>query len=124
MTLFIFSIWKRIKAGFRWLRDNPVALAAMVGSVLGAWFMWKRSTNKIASLEDAVQVQAAKVAIAKHTARAEVLEASAEDTEIEVKVLKTEIAKSKKRVAEIHEGESMEGKSDDEIAALFTDAGL
>ena len=124
MTVFLLGILNRIKAGLRWLRDNPVALAAMVGSVLGAWFMWKRSSNKIASLEDAVQVQAARVKIAKHTAKAEVLEASAEDTEEEVQVLKAEIAKSKKRVAEIHEGESMEGKTDDEIAALFSDAGL
>lgn len=109
---------------FEWLRDNPLALMTMVGAVVGAWFMWKRSSNKIASLEDAVQVQAVKVTIAKKVAKAEYLEASADDRAAEVVVLKREIAASQKRVVEIHEGEPLEGKSDAEIAALFTDVGL
>ncbi len=113
-----------VAGAIEWLWDNPIALASMVGAVAGAWFMWKRSTNKIASLEDAVQVQAARISIVKKTVEAEALEARAEDTSQEVQELKREIVASQKRVVEIHNAEAVEGKTDEEIANLFSAAGL
>lgn len=120
------AVWtKRVVTGVaKWLWDNPLALASMVGAVLGGFLMWKRSTNKIASLEDAVQVQAIKVSIAKKTARADLLEEQADDAAEEVEVLKRAVVASKKRVVELHEGESLEGKDDEQIAELFSQAGL
>ncbi len=125
---FLVTGWVWVKGvvvgAYEWLRDNPLALAAMVGAVFGAWFMWKRSSNKIASLEDAVAVSATKVTIAKKMARAEALEARADDTAEEVQELKRAVAASERRVVEIHEGERLEGMSDEQIAQLFTEAGL
>lgn len=123
--MIVWLTLKRIVVGaWAWLRDNPMAVVGMLGAVLGAWFMWKRTTNQIASLEDAVQVQAAKVSVAKKIAKAEVLEARADDTEAEVKELKRDIVASKKRAIEIHKGTTVEGKTDEQIAIMFSAAGL
>ena len=86
--------------------------------------MWKRSSNKIASLEDAVAVKATMVKVAKAEGKAEALEAQADEVSEEREELKREIAASKKRVVEIHEGKPIEGMSDDEIAKMFSSSGL
>jgi hypothetical protein len=117
-------IWTALKRAWGWLLDNPVALAALAGGIVGAWFMWKRSTNKIASLEDAVAIGATKRKIAKHEARAEVLERAADAKEPEVVELKKNIAESKRRVLEINEGKRLERLTDDEVAKLFSESGL
>lgn len=122
--MIFLKVWGWIKAAGRWLADNPIAIAGMVGAVVGAWFMWKRSTNKIASLEDAVAVAATKAKVAKAEGRASALEDQADEVGEEREELKRSIAESKRRVAEIHEGKSLEGKSDEEIAQLFTMADL
>lgn len=122
--VFLLKVWGWIKAAGRWLLDNPLAIAGMVGAVIGAWFMWKRSSNKIASLEDAVAVKATMVKVAKAEGRASALDDQADEVAEEREELKRSIAESKRRVAEIHEGKRLEGMSDDDVAELFTQAGL
>ncbi len=113
-------IWSALKKAGRWLLDNPIAIAGAVGAAVGAWFMWKSNQNKIASLEDAAAVAALKRKIAADEAKAEILEKKADAAEPEVTALKNEIAASKRRVVEIHEGEKLENKSDEEIADIFS----
>lgn len=117
-------IWSKIRAAAVWLWENPVALAGLAGTALGAWLMWKSKKNQIATLEDAATVQALRGKIAKDEARAELLEKQAESKEPEAERLKVEIAESKRRVLEIHQGEKLETLSDDEIAKKFSESGL
>ena len=117
-------IWAALKRAGAWLRDNPIALAASIGSIVGAYFMWKSRKNKIDSLEDALAVQATKTKIAKAEAKAEQLEASAAAREPEIVALEREIIESKKRVLEIHEKSSLKDKTDSEIADMFSKSGL
>ncbi len=122
--IFLLKVWGWIKAGARWLWKTPLALGALLGIVFGAFFMWRSSKNKIKSLKDAVAVEGMMNKVAKDEARAEVLKASADVKDEEVKVLEGSIAASKRRIAEIHEDESLEDKSDEEIARIFSDSGL
>lgn len=129
------GVWKVVQSGARavsdwfsavwsWLKENPLALAAMLGAVLGAWFMWKSTKNKVKSLEEAVEVQANKRKIAAKEAEARFLEEKADAAEPRVEILKTEIAASKRRVIELANEPSVEDMDDDEVAELFSNSGL
>lgn len=124
VVAFFRWVWGRVVALGRWLKENPLALASMLGAVVGAFFMWKSNKNKIASLEEAVEVQAHKRKIAVKTTEAKMLEERADSREPEVKELKKEIAKSKRRVVELSEAKDLGEKSDEEVADLFTNSGL
>jgi len=117
-------IWGWARAVWKWLLDNPIALAASIGGVVGAYLMWKSQTNKIARLEDAAEVQAHRARIAAAETRAEMLVGQAEVMEPEVNRLKAEIAKSKRRVVELHDGVDITEMSDEDIARRFADSGL
>jgi len=118
------KLWSYLKAAWRWVLDNPVAVAATLGAVLGAWFMWKSKRNQVSSLEDALEVQTTLRKVAKDEAKAKLLVQQAEAAEPEVEALKERIKANKVKVAEIRAGESMEGKDDDEVARMLSDAGL
>jgi cell division protein FtsX len=118
------TIWNGLKAAWKWLLDNPIAVAATLGAVLGAYLMWKSRKNKIASLEDAVEVQTTLRKVAKDEARAKLLAEQADAVQPEAEALRAQIQLRKLKIAEIRTGESMEGKSDEEIARMLTDAGL
>jgi hypothetical protein len=108
-----------------WLRDNPWAIIVSLVGVFGAYLLFKSKSNKIASLKDAVAVQAIKGQIAADEREVKLLVDGAEDREVEVQVIDEKIAASQRRIVEIHEGgQNLEEKSDDEIAALFSDSGL
>ena len=109
---------------WNWLKENPLALAGMVGAVVGAWFMWKSTKNRVKTLEEAVEVQANKRKIAAKEAEARALEEKADAAEPRVKALKTEIAASKRRVIELANEPSVEGMDDEEVAELFSRSGL
>lgn len=117
-------LWNKLKAAASWLWSRPVVLVAGAGALIGAWLMWRSNKNKIATLEDARQVQELKAKIARDEARADLLEKQAEAREPEVKALKAEITASKRRVLEIHEGQTTEDMSDEDVADLFTRTGL
>lgn len=119
------TLWGWIKRLGRWIRDNPIALAGVIGAAIGGFLMWKRYKGKVATLEDAVAIQATKRKIAKHETRAKMLEASADAREPEATALKKQIAESKRRVVEIQHGPAATASMNDEqIAKLFTDSGL
>ena len=107
-----------------WFQKNPGALFALLGAAVGAFFVYRSSKNRIAALEDALEVEANRRKVAKLEAQAETLEKQAEAKEPEVKRLKAEIATSKRKVAEIEAGEKLEGLTDEEIAERFTNAGF
>ena len=86
--------------------------------------MWKSARNAVGSLDDAVQVRAAARQIAAKEARAAALDEQADGKSEQVKALRREVAASKRRVMEIHDAEPLDDKSDDEVADLFTRAGL
>lgn len=113
-----------MKKIWQWIKDNPWALITALVGVFGAVWLVKSKSNKIASLKDAVAVQATKSQIAADEARAKALKESADSHDDEVAELDARIKASKRRVVEIHEGEIREGATDDEIADLFSDSGL
>lgn len=117
-------LWDALNRAAKWLWENPIALGLMIGGVIGAWFVWKSKKNQIASLEDAVAVEATRRKIAKSEARAELLEKSAAAREPEVQALKEEIATSKRRVLELRMGSDLSELSDAEVARIFTESGL
>jgi hypothetical protein len=111
------------KAG-TWLIENPWAIITALASVFGAYLLYKSKTNKIKSLQDAVAVKTTLSKIAADEARADMLIETADGMESEALLLEGKIKASKRRVAELHEDTNLEGKSDEEIAALFGDSGL
>ena len=123
MTVFA-RIWGGLKAAWGWLLDNPIAVAATLGAVLGAYLMWKSKKNQVASLEDAVEVQTTLRKVAKDEARAALLAEQAEATRPEAEVVDERIRMGRRKIAEIRTGETMEGKTDEEIARILTDSGL
>jgi len=117
-------IWKWLKAAWAWILDNPVAVAATLGAVLGAYLMWKSKKNQVASLEDAVEVQTTLRKVAKDEARAKLLAEQAEAADPEIKAVEERIQSHKRKIAEIRTGESLEGKPDEEVARILSDSGL
>jgi hypothetical protein len=114
----------KTKAVWRWLLDNPVALASAIGGLVGAYLMWKSRQNRVSELEDAILVQASRTKIAKAEATAELLEKQSDGLEPRVVELKKQIVESKRRVLEIHDGASVQELSDEDIAKRFSEAGL
>ena len=117
-------IWSWLKAAWRWLLDNPIAVAATLGAVIGAYLMWKSKKNQVASLEDAVEVQTTLRRVAKDEARAKLFVEQADAVQPEAEAVQYRIRVHKRKIAEIRTGETMEGKSDEEIARVLTGAGL
>jgi uncharacterized protein HemX len=113
-----------LRSFWGWLKANPLALAAAIGAAVGAWLVWRSNQNRVRSLEDALQVQVERRKIAAAEERARVLTQQADGQEEAVIEIKREIAESKRRVAEIEAGKLLHGKTDDEIADLFTKAGF
>lgn len=109
---------------WKWVKDHPWALLVAFASVLGALALWKSSGNKVASLNDAIQVRAAAREIAAKEGRADLLAEQADARGSDVSALHREVAASKRRVMEIHAAEPLDGRSDAEVAALFTEAGF
>lgn len=124
MVAFFVRAWGGVVAAAKWLWSRPVILAGFVGALFGAFFVVRSKRNQINNLKDAVEAQRIKAGVAKKEARAEALEAKAGASESEVRELKQDIASSKKRVAELAHGADLEGKTDEEIAKLFSDSGL
>lgn len=124
MKLAFVWLWAKLKAFGAWLVDHPVALAGALGAALGAFLVYRSNKNRVRTLEDALEVEAARRRIAGNEAKTKVLLESADAKGAEVVQLKREIADSKRRAVEIEAGESTKGKSDDEIAAMFTKAGF
>lgn len=124
MAAFFVRVWGGIVVAAKWLWSRPVVLAGLAGAIIGAFFVVRSKRNQINNLKDAVEAQRIKASVAKKEARAEVLEASAEADEQEVRELKQDIVRSKQRVAELAHGRKLEGVPDDEIAKLFSDSGL
>lgn len=118
------KVGQALKRAWQWLLDNPVALAGLIGTAVGAFFMWKSQQNKIKTLADAVEVQAQRKRIVAAEARAKVLEEQADAREPEVTELRQEIQESQKRVVELHDGVDVTEMSDEEIARRFADSGL
>jgi len=117
MKRFFLGIWL-------WLKKNPLALVAALSSALGAFLVYRSTKNKVASLEDALEVEAGRRRIAGREAEAKLLRRQAEEKEPEIQKAEKKIAESKRRVMEIEQGQPLEDKSDAEIAKAFTDAGF
>jgi len=107
-----------------WIKKYPWALIVALAGIIGATALLLSRTNNVSSLDDAIQVRAAVREIARKEARAKTLEQQADADSVEVEALKREVVASKKRVMEIHNAKSLDGKTDADIARLFADAGF
>lgn len=114
----------KLKQAYDWCAKHPKAVIAFVSLALGAYLMWRFNRGKMTSIGDAVEVRRATKEIAIKQGRATELYMQGQAAGEESKKLEAEIAESKRRVVEIHQGEPMEGKTDDEIARAFTAAGF
>lgn len=118
------TLIKFLKSAWKWVLENPWAIVVSIIGVFLAVKIVKSKNNKIASLQDAVAVQATLKQIAADEAKAEMIMKRAEERNQEVIDLEKKISASKRRVVEIHEGKPLSGKTDDEIANLFSSSGL
>ncbi len=124
MTAALLWLWTRAKAIGKWLWSHPVALAGAIGALVGAVLMVRSNKNQIGKLSDALEVQRIKTKVAHDEAKAEALTEQADVYADEVAALRTQITDSKRRAVELAHAMPSEGKSDEEIAKLFSDAGL
>lgn len=124
VVAWLSRAWGVIVAAAKWLWSHPVALAGAVGMLVGAVFMLRSKRTQIGSLKDAVEVQRIRANVARNVAKAEALTERADASAQEAEALRSEIAASKRRAAELAHATNLEGKTDDEIAKLFSDAGL
>lgn len=114
----------KVKAAWAWLKANPRAALAFVAALFSAWLLWKFRRGRMASLADAITVKNEATAIAEKQGRATQMFIQGDAESEEAKKLEAEIVASKRRVVEIYNGESMEGKTDAEVARAFTAAGF
>lgn len=114
----------KAKKVWDWIKNNPWALLVALSGVFGAYLIFKSKNNKIASLTDAVVVQTTMGDIKANEAKANTIRKQADVKDEEVADIDSRIAKSKRRVVEIHEGgrTDVEAMSDDEVAKLFSDS--
>lgn len=124
MIAWLARLWGGIVTGAKWLWSHPVALAGAIGALVGAVVMVRSKKNQIATLKDALEVQRIQASVAHDEAKADLLTEQADVHAEEVKVLQSQITASKRRAAELAHGTDLQGKSDAEIAKLFSDAGL
>jgi hypothetical protein len=113
-----------VKLIWNWIKTHPWAIIVALVSSIGAFFLWKASSNEVASLDDAIQIRAATREIARKEMQAQMLESMGDSKKEEVDNLRQKITASKKRVMEIHNDAPLDDKSDDDIARLFTLAGF
>jgi hypothetical protein len=124
VALWAAKAWRAIVAAAKWLSSKPIVLAGLIGTFVGAFLMVRSKKNQIGQLSEALEVQRIKAAVARDEAKAEALTERADEHAEEREVLRAQIAASKRRAAELAHAKSLEGKSDEEIAKLFSDAGL
>lgn len=124
VVVWLSRAWGVIVAAGKWLWSHPVALAGAAGTLVGAVLMLRSKQNQIGRLKDAVEVQRIRAAVARNEAKADALIERADTSAQEVDTLRGEIAASKRRAAELAHASSLEGKTDAEIAKLFSDVGL
>jgi hypothetical protein len=124
VTAALARAWGAIVAAAKWLWSHPVALAGAVGTFVGAVLMVRSKKNQIGTLKDALEVQRIRADVARKEGQADALTARADVNAKEVDALRGEIAASKRRAAELAHATDLKGKTDAEIAKLFSDAGL
>jgi hypothetical protein len=107
-----------------WLKKYPWAIIVALGSVLGAIAILISRENQVSSIDGAVQIRAAIREIAKNEASVLDLEKKDLEKKVEIEKIEKEIASSKKRVLEIHKGEDLSEKSDEDISRLFNISGF
>jgi hypothetical protein len=116
--------WGAIVAAAKWLWAHPAALAAAAGTLLGALVVLRSKRNQVENLKDAIEVQRIRTSVARDEAKVEVLTQNADEHAGKVAELQIQIADSKRRAAELAHATSLEGRTDDEVAKMFSDAGL
>lgn len=122
--VWLARAWGSIVGAAKWLWSKPVVLAGLFGTLVGAFFVLYSKRNQVGKLKDAVEVQRIRANVARGEAKAEALTEKADASAQEVEALRSEIVASKRRAAELAHATNLEGKTDDEIAKLFSDAGL
>jgi hypothetical protein len=118
------SLFMKAKLAWIWIKTHPKAAASAALSFLVALLWWKFKMGRQASLSDAITVRKETKVIAEKQGRATQLYIQGMAKSKESKQLEAEIADSKRRVLEIQKGESLGGKSDDEVARMFTNSGF
>lgn len=117
--------WAALKRIGVWLWSHPAALAGMLGTLVGAVLMVRSKANQISTLKDALEVQKIKASVSHDEAQAEILSGQADVHAEEVAALRQQITSSKRRAIELASAKPLpDGASDEEIAKLFSDAGL
>ncbi len=115
----------QLKLLWTWLVHNPMKVLAGVFSFVLGVALWRlRTENKSATMSDVLTERKLTKAVAEKEAMAVDLISQGDDKHEEVERLRQEVAASKRRVVEIRKGVSTEGKSDEEVAELFTGAGF
>lgn len=123
--LLLLQLWAAVRRFCAWLWSHPAALAAGVGALVGAVVMVRAKSNQISTLKDALEVQRIKASVSHDEAQADVLTAQADVHADEVAALRQQITTSKRRAVELASAKPLpDGASDEEIAKLFSDAGL
>jgi hypothetical protein len=124
VVAWLTRAWSAVVAAGKWLWSHPVALAGLAGALVGAALMVRSKKNQIGRMSDALEVQRIRADVARTEAKADALTEKADASAQEVETLRAQITASKRRAAELAHATNLEGKSDDEIAKLFSDAGL
>jgi hypothetical protein len=123
--VWLSQLWVAAKRFGAWLWSHPAALTAMIGTLVGAVLMVRSKRNQISTLQDALEVQRIKASVARDEAQAELLTEQANVHASEVAVLRQQITQSKRRAVELASARPLDsGASDEEIAKLFSNAGL
>ncbi len=117
------ALLNAFRVAWGWLRKNPVALASAISAAIGAWLVFRSRTRRVDSLESALEIKAHTRKIAQHETKAAVLMSAAEHRSREIRALRVEIARGKRRVVEIHNERPIPELSDVDVAAAFTRLG-
>jgi hypothetical protein len=111
-----------VRRAWAWLRRNAVLLLGGVALLLGAYLLWRRSRDEIASLTDALKVERTRREIAVLQEQRRALVEQDEAAEEQVEAIDALLAENRR--AAVEAAKRVEGLTDDEVEQEFARLGL
>lgn len=95
-----------------------------IGTLIGAVYLWWSKRNNIADLKTALEVQKVREEVAKSEAILQEKLADAAAAQPTIDAIEANIAAQKALALKLAHGTDFTGKTDQEIARIFSDSGL
>ncbi len=111
-----------MKRAWSWLRRNVVLLLGGVALLLGAYLLWRRHKDEVASLKDALKVERTRREISVLQEQRRALVERDEATEVQVEAVDALLSENRRTAVE--SVKRVRGLTDDEVEREFERLGF